>query len=43
MSDKHIPVIVSTDAHCPEDLLKTEGAEDYLRAIGYSEIVTRLP
>ena len=43
MNEKHIPVVISTDAHCPEDLLKTEGAEDYLKEIGYKEIITRLP
>ncbi|MBQ6068956.1 MAG: histidinol-phosphatase [Bacteroidales bacterium] len=43
MADKHIPVIISTDAHCPDDLLKTEGAEEYLRAIRYPEIVSILP
>jgi histidinol-phosphatase (PHP family) len=43
MSDKHIPVIVSTDAHCPDDLLRNEGAEEYLREIGYKEIVTCIP
>lgn len=42
MNDLRIPVIVSTDAHAPEDLLRTEGAEDYLREIGYKEIVTTL-
>lgn len=43
MNELGIPVIVSTDAHAPEDLLKTEGAEEFLRSIGYKEIVTRLP
>jgi hypothetical protein len=43
MNGLGIPVIVSTDAHAPEDLLKTEGAEEFLRSIGYKEIVTRLP
>lgn len=43
MNDKHIPVIISTDAHCPEDLIRSEGAEECLREIGYSEIITRLP
>lgn len=38
-----IPVMVSTDAHAPEDLLRTEGAYEYLEAIRYPEIVRRLP
>lgn len=42
MNSLRIPVIVSTDAHAPGDLLCTEGAETYLREIGYREIVTIL-
>ena len=42
MNEKNIPVIVSTDAHCPEDLLRTEGAEEYLHSIGYKEIIQTL-
>ena len=38
MNEMHIPVIVSTDAHCPEDLLRTEGAEEVLREMGYREV-----
>ena len=39
MNELGIPVIVSTDAHAPEDLLRTEGAVDFLRGIGYREVV----
>lgn len=39
MKDLRIPVIVSTDAHAPEDLLRTEGAYEYLAAIGYPEVL----
>ena len=42
MNEKHIPVIVSTDAHCPEDLLRTEGAYEYLRQINYRNIIVEL-
>ena len=35
MKQMRMPVIVSTDAHAPEDLLRTEGAPEYLRLIGY--------
>ena len=34
-----IPVIVSTDAHAPEDLLRTEGAYEYLKEIDYPEVL----
>ena len=37
-----IPVIVSTDAHAPEDLLRTEGSYEYLAAISYPEILREL-
>ena len=43
MDELGIPVIVSTDAHAPEDLLRTEGAEEFLAAIHYHNIVTTLP
>lgn len=39
MNHLRIPVIVSTDAHAPEDLIKSEGAHEYLTSIGYSNIV----
>ena len=39
MKDKHIPVIVSTDAHEPSHLDLFEGAYEYLREIGYKEVV----
>ena len=42
MNDKHIPVVISTDAHQPSDLLRTEGAEEYLREIGYKNWVKEL-
>ena len=40
MKALRIPVIVSTDAHAPEDLLRTEGAYEYLRDIGYRDVLT---
>ena len=43
MKTLRIPVIVSTDAHAPEDLLRTEGAYEYLREIGYPEVLQTLP
>lgn len=39
MRQLRIPVIVSTDAHAPEDLLRTEGAYEYLAAIHYPEVL----
>ena len=42
MNTLGIPVIVSTDAHAPEDLLRTEGADDFLASIHYRNIVTTL-
>lgn len=39
MKQLHIPVIVSTEAHAPEDLLRTEGAYEYLRGIAYPEVL----
>ena len=35
MNTLGIPVVVSTDAHCPEDLDRFEGAYEFLREIGY--------
>ena len=43
MKDLRIPVIVSTDAHAPEDLLRTEGAYEYLSEIRYPEVLQTLP
>lgn len=42
MKTLRIPVIVSTDAHAPEDLLRTEGAYEYLSAIAYPEVLRDL-
>lgn len=42
MKDLHIPVIVSTDAHAPEDLLRTEGAYEYLKEINYRDVLQSL-
>ena len=42
MNEKNIPVIVSTDAHCPDDLLRTEGAEAFLRGIHYKNVICEL-
>ena len=42
MKTLKIPVIVSTDAHAPEDLLRTEGAYEYLRQINYRNIIVEL-
>ena len=39
MKQLKIPVIVSTDAHAPEDLLRTEGAYEYLQEIHYPEVL----
>ena len=39
MKQLRIPVIVSTDAHAPEDLLRTEGAYEYLKEIDYPEVL----
>lgn len=35
MKQWRIPLLVSTDAHMPEDLLRTEGAYEFLRDIDY--------
>lgn len=40
MKQWRLPVIVSTDAHAPEDLPRTEGACEYLRAIQYPKVLT---
>lgn len=42
MNTLGIPVIVSTDAHHPDDLVRTEGAYQFLHEIHYSNIVTVL-
>lgn len=42
MKKLRIPVIVSTDAHAPEDLLRTEGAYEYLQEIGYKDVLIAL-
>lgn len=43
MAQLGIPVIVSTDAHVADDLLKTESAHQFLHDIHYPEILTTLP
>ncbi|MDY5969297.1 MAG: hypothetical protein SPJ13_04705, partial [Bacteroidales bacterium] len=42
MKDKHIPVIISSDAHAPENLDMFEGAMEFLQEIGYREVVNSL-
>ena len=42
MKQLHIPVIVSTDAHAPEDLLRAEGAYEYLQEIGYKDVLLKI-
>lgn len=42
MNTLGIPVIVSTDAHMPEDLLCTEGAYEFLQEIGYQNVIETL-
>ena len=39
MKQWRIPLLVSTDAHTPEDLLRTEGAYEYLRDIDYPVVL----
>ena len=39
MKDMRIPVIVSTDAHTPSDLMLTEGAMEFLKEIDYPEVL----
>lgn len=43
MKGLRIPVLVSTDAHAPEDLSHTEGAYEYLHDIGYRDVLLTLP
>lgn len=40
MNTLGIPVIVSTDAHLPEDLLHTEGAYEFLEEIDYRNVLS---
>lgn len=40
MKQWRIPVIVSTDAHAPDDLLRTEGAYQFLHDIDYPTVLT---
>lgn len=42
MNTLGIPVIVSTDAHHPDDLLRTEGAYEFLQEINYRNILLTL-
>lgn len=42
MKQWRIPLIVSTDAHAPEDFLHTEGAFEFLREIDYPCVITSL-
>lgn len=42
MKQWRIPLIVSTDAHAPDDLLHTEGAYEFLKDIDYPEAITTL-
>lgn len=42
MNEKNIPVMVSTDAHAPENLTQFEGAYDFLRDIHYKNVVFTL-
>ena len=42
MMQWRLPVIVSTDAHAPDDMLRTEGAYDFLQEIDYPEIIYTL-
>lgn len=37
-----IPLLVSTDAHQPDDLLRTEGAHQFLQEIAYPEVLSRI-
>ncbi|MBR3939388.1 MAG: histidinol-phosphatase [Bacteroidales bacterium] len=39
MNTMEIPVVVSTDAHCPDDLDKYEGVFEFLKAINYRHVV----
>ena len=40
MKQWRIPLLVSTDAHAPEDLLRTEGAHQLLQEIAYPEVLS---
>ncbi len=40
MKQWRIPVLVGTDAHAPDDLLRTEGAFEYLASIDYPTILS---
>lgn len=42
MNRMGIPVIVSTDAHAPEELDRTEGAYTMLREMGYRNVLERI-
>lgn len=42
MNKMGIPVIISTDAHCPENLDQEEGAYEFLQEINYKKIVSCL-
>lgn len=42
MKQWRIPLLVSTDAHAPEDLLHNEGAYDFLREIEYPCVLTHI-
>ena len=42
MNNLDIPVLVSSDAHSPEDLDRFEGAYEFLQSIGYRNIVYTL-
>ncbi len=42
MNELGIPVLVGTDAHQPSDLDKFEGIHDFLKEIGYRNVVTSL-
>ncbi len=42
MNQMGIAVVVSTDAHAPEELAQSMGAERYLKEIGYRNVVERL-
>lgn len=39
MNDMEIPVVVSTDAHCPDELDKYEGVFEFLKAIKYHHVM----
>lgn len=42
MKQWRIPLIVCTDAHMPEDLLRTEGAYEFLKEIDYPVVLSSL-